>query len=291
MDSSLPSAAPKCPSHPDRLAATTCSRCGTFLCSQCVVARPERLCAACLARKLSDLPASRPYSFRGALQTGWTLLRARFGLYLALTGVFALPEALVRLWVPGLQALLGFLCSTTLGLVGVLACLSCAAEAGLGRRIDWWTALRAALRAWPRAFLARLGAAVQVALFFLLLIVPGFIRWVQLCVVTPVALLEHSGSALRRSAELTAGWGWSLLGLLCAANVLLLLLVGSTALLVGEVAELAPPLLGPAVLLQTWLANVGALCVEMLMLGAYFGLKSSTERAEELLFEQDPASR
>ncbi|HVG58204.1 MAG TPA: YIP1 family protein [Hyalangium sp.] len=47
-----------CAIHSDRQAVTTCSRCGTFSCQECLSESPSGkfLCAACVARETSQLP-------------------------------------------------------------------------------------------------------------------------------------------------------------------------------------------------------------------------------------------
>lgn len=57
-----------CAIHPDRQAVTTCSRCGTFSCQECLSPSPsgKLLCAACIARESTS---QLPWDYREEL--GW----------------------------------------------------------------------------------------------------------------------------------------------------------------------------------------------------------------------------
>lgn len=76
----LPVALGSCAVHPDRAATSSCPRCGTFACAECLVAQPDggALCARCDARSDSQLPWDR----RGELGTVRGFLRTTSAMML-----------------------------------------------------------------------------------------------------------------------------------------------------------------------------------------------------------------
>jgi hypothetical protein len=86
----------RCANHPDRAAAIACARCGTFVCSACVVSGD--LCTTCKSRLFregvpySDQEKARA-SARRCLRTGTWLLRLLFAVGGAGLMVVAAPAA------------------------------------------------------------------------------------------------------------------------------------------------------------------------------------------------------
>jgi hypothetical protein len=123
-----------CAIHPDRQAETTCSRCGTFACQECLSPSPagKLLCAACMARESTS---QLPWDYREEL--GWA--RAWFKSLRAIllrpgmTFATAQPEGDVGGSLLFMALSWFFGCFTSFTWFGALAALGPALGEGTGR--------------------------------------------------------------------------------------------------------------------------------------------------------------
>ncbi|MBI5547598.1 MAG: hypothetical protein HY901_27255 [Deltaproteobacteria bacterium] len=275
----------RCPSHPDRAAAATCSRCGLFVCEACLSSRDPALCSACQERRSAEasLLGLTAYSFAGALGAGFRLLISRLWFFAVVCALFSVPEAIMDATLE--EAQVGFrtsywassLYGSTIGLIGVIACLATMAAGVQGRSLRLREALAEGLHAWGRVFVARLWAGIKISLWSLLLIVPGIVKWVQLSLVTPAAYLEPTADSHSRSEYLTDGVRWSLLGLLLLSTGMAIAASTIPSLLLGMAAELAPVLNLPGTCCSDWIVNVALLYPEAVALAAYYALRAQKD--------------
>lgn len=113
----------------------------------------------------------------------------------------------------------------------VLGSLTVAAAIyGLTARKGVGDSLARARKLWPRMFWTRVKVEVTIALWLLLLFVPGFVAMAKLAVTEPIVVLEdREPEPLDRSRELTGGRRWLVFFVL--APLLLLDLVGNVVVL------------------------------------------------------------
>lgn len=277
-----------CPRHPDKPATAACARCGTFLCEGCVASAAPPLCAACLQRR--GLPVTcEELSLAGAFAGSFRLLVPRLGLVAAACAVWAVPSGLAEYLIDSSQmpAMLAtwvrLAVEDVLGLFAAGAALALmVAYAEEKPAVSLGRAILEGIRAWPAMFVARLRAGVQVALWSLLLIVPGVVRGVRFSLVTIVAFRERAPDPCSRSEQLVHGQGWTMFGLMIVAEVL----YQAAAFAFGSLVRMAfvlwlalpPPFVLPAQVLVQWGALVALTWAYAAYLAAYYGLKRREDR-------------
>jgi hypothetical protein len=105
-----------------------------------------------------------------------------------------------------------------------------AAIYGLTTRKGFADSLRRGRQLWPRMFWTRIKVEVTIALWMLLLFVPGIVATVKLALTEAVVVLEdREPEPLERSKQLTEGWRWRVFFVI--APLMLLDFGGSIAVL------------------------------------------------------------
>lgn len=165
-------------------------------------------------------------------------------IFLSLAVISVLPTLGLQIYVRGLapgNISLGTICllilfSLLLGTICMAAMSYSAYQAADEMPFSLWESLSASLgKIFSLIGLAIL-AAIAITVGFMVLIVPGIIICCMVAVSVPVCVLEDLGplSSLNRSAELTKGNRWNILGLLAISTVGAFVL-NFLALLVGGI--------------------------------------------------------
>ena len=207
----------------------------------------------------STAPDLRPLGVGEILDAAFKLYRDRFKTLVLCVLVPVVPIAIVSAFFQASLlddsaqagqfdggALAGFLITTLLGgllsLLATAACVRAISAAYLGEEVTWQESLRFGLR----RLLPLIGASILVGLAifagFILLVIPAFIVWVRLAVVTPALIVEDlgPGAAFGRSWNLVKGRFWPTAG----ARVITALLVSIVAGILQGL--LIVPLIGDA---------------------------------------------
>ncbi len=100
-----PSPQPMCSEHPDRVAVSTCERCGRYVCAGC--ARGGARCPECIHKGVEAVPSSAARGRRAALFLRLAGGMAAVGLFINVWTVMAPGEDGVREAVEGIAALVG----------------------------------------------------------------------------------------------------------------------------------------------------------------------------------------
>jgi hypothetical protein len=113
----------------------------------------------------------------------------------------------------------------------------------------------------------------------ILLIVPGVILMLAWSVATPVLVIERKGvfGSLSRSAELTRGHRWSMLGLYVCMGLLMIVLSLPCGLVTGIVSAMTPGNLVPALIFSSLVSAVEAMFIAVALTAAYTELRGSRE--------------
>jgi hypothetical protein len=280
-DTVLPSQLPVCPEHPERPSLATCERCGRFLCEDCAVTREPPRCADCQARVGDPLGIlSQPFSFQRAFAHGWTLFRQALPGILSVSLLFSIPGGLISYYAdlytssPLSSLRWTMIYEGSVGLIAIGAFLAMMVGLAEGQRVGVSGALRQGLAAWPGLFGASFRQSLQVMLYSLLFLVPGFIRASTLYLSSEAAFREPGRDALQASTALVTGRRWEVFCLLVASYALNFMAVIFLSVGVGITTELLPSTtLGMEVLLDAG-GRIGQAFTTAVGLAAYYGFKS-----------------
>ncbi len=277
-----------CPEHPEAPALGTCARCGRFVCGAC---RAGAYCRACAETANDPLGVvATPFSLGASVRNGFRLFGAVLPELLVLAAIFAVVSTLFSMAVsaiPHAGAESPFTRLTSVfdwlvGLVGEISALALLIGAAEGRRMGVAESLRYGTGLWGRVFVVRFYVGLWVALFTLLLLVPGIWKSTTLAFAVVAAVRAgHSEEPLAMSTELVAGRWWQVFG-----SVLVFVLVAYApptavaATIAGVVAALELP--DAAVWGSDLLVNFATQVSEQLynacLLAAFYGLSRSTGR-------------
>lgn len=216
-----------------------------------------------------------------ALRNGWRIFAARLGLVSAFALLYGIPGGLLS-WAVTVNEgsfrasmQVDRLYSGTVGLIFVAAMVVAMIEAAEGGKRSFLRILGHGVSAWPNVFAARFRAGLWILLFTLLLIIPGIVKALSLCLVTQAALRSGEQDALEASTRLTRGYRWHLLGTFTVAYLPVLVL----AFVVGTAAALVSEMLPVSDALSEVVADVairlGEGFVLAVGLAAFYGLKNS----------------
>jgi len=221
---------------------------------------------------LMSAPSLRPRSATELVDAAFQVLRAHYGQLLVCSAIAYLPMLLLRLFVIGdttrylngdptamqsdifmttLWTMLGSLVTYSL-MSAVLVVLT--SQAYLGDTVDVGDAVR---RVVPRVIPVLIASVIRSVLFilgFILLFVPGFWVLARYFAVVPAVVLEDAGTlhSFSRSAELSRGRKWHILGTLALVTIIYYLLVAGVSL-IGALAG--------KFVVQTLVSSVAAILV------------------------------
>ena len=161
------------------------------------------------------------FSIGGVLATTFRVLGKNLIPFIILGLVIAVPTHWIDYWIgqtlpPIISLLVSWLVdSLSLTLMQAVYAYGVFHTLSAGKASTFDTLVQAS-RAFPLAFLASLLATFVIGLGTILLIIPGIILSVTLCLAVPAAAIEQKrpSAALERSAELTRGHRWKVFGLL-----------------------------------------------------------------------------
>ncbi len=203
--------------HPEMPRETACERCGTF--AELVHYDGHAICDECIGR-LSEIEREPPTVTNLLSGSAWVL--SRVGVLGALIVALAdLPIVLVEVFLPDSPSFISTAWGVTVSVVAQGAVFSVSMRAIRGEELSLRDAVQHSLSAAGRIISANLFAAVQIFLYLLLLIVPGFVRALSLVLVIPIALHEPraAGDIVRNSAERMKGHRATALGAYLAWGV------------------------------------------------------------------------
>jgi len=221
---------------------------------------------------LMTAPSLRPRSATELVDAAFQVLRAHYGQLVVCSAIAYLPMLLLRLFVIGdttrylngdpaamqsdifmttLWTMLGSLVTYSL-MSAVLVVLT--SQAYLGDTVDVGDAVR---RVVPRVVPVLIASVIRSVLFilgFILLFVPGFWVLARYFAVVPAVVLEDAGTlrSFSRSAELSRGRKWHILGTLALVTIIYYLLVAGVSL-IGALAG--------KFVVQTMVSSVAAILV------------------------------
>jgi hypothetical protein len=217
-------------------------------------------------------PSLRPRSATELVDAAFQILRSHYGQLVVCSAIAYVPMLLLRLFVIGdttrylggdpavmqrgmfvttLWTMFGSLVTYAL-MSAVLVVLT--SQAYLGESVDVGTAVR---RVIPRVVQILVASIIRSVLFvigFILLVIPAFWVLARYFAVVPAIVLEDAGTlrSFSRSAELSHGRKWHILGTLVLVTIIYYLLVVGVSL-IGT-------LTGNFVL-QTTISSVGAILI------------------------------
>ena len=217
-------------------------------------------------------PALRPRSVTELVDAAFQVLRAHYGQLVVCSAIAYVPMLLLRLFVigdttrflsGGTAALeTGMLVSTLWTMLGSLVTYSLmsavlvvlTSQAYLGDTVDVGDAVR---RVVPRVIPVLIASVIRSVLFilgFILLFVPGFWVLARYFAVVPAVVLEDAGTlhSFSRSAELSRGRKWHILGTLALVTIIYYLLVAGVSL-IGALAG--------KFVVQTMVSSIAAILV------------------------------
>ena len=217
-------------------------------------------------------PTLRPRSATELVDAAFQILRSHYGQLVVCSAIAYVPMLLLRLFVIGdttrflsgdpAAAQAGMFLTTLWTLLGSLVTYSLmsavlvvlTAQAYLGDQVDVGTAVR---RVIPRVVPVLLASIIRSVLFiigFILFIVPGFWVLARYFAVVPAIVLEEAGTlrSFSRSAELSHGRKWHILGTLVLVTIIYYLLVLGVSLIGAVTGNFV---------LQTTISSVGAILV------------------------------
>lgn len=221
---------------------------------------------------LMTAPSLRPRSATELVDAAFQVLRAHYGQLVVCSAIAYLPMLLLRLFVIGdttryltgdpttmqsdifmttLWTMLGSLVTYSL-MSAVLVVLT--SQAYLGDTVDVGDAVR---RVVPRVIPVLVASVIRSVLFivgFILLFVPGFWVVARYFAVVPAVVLEDAGTlhSFSRSAELSRGRKWHILGTLALVTIIYYLLVAGVSL-IGALAG--------KFVVQTMVSSIAAILV------------------------------
>jgi hypothetical protein len=217
-------------------------------------------------------PALRPRSATELVDAAFQILRSHYGQLVVCSAIAYVPMLLLRLFVIGdtTRFLSGdpsassraMLASTVWTMIGSLVTYSLmsavlvvlTSQAYLGEPVDVGSAVR---RVMPRVVRVLVASVIRSVLFiigFILLLIPGFWVLARYFAVMPAIVLEDTGTlhSFPRSAELSRGRKWHILGTLLLVTIIYYLLVLGVSLIGTMTGNFV---------LQTTVSSVGAILV------------------------------
>jgi hypothetical protein len=217
-------------------------------------------------------PTLRPRSATELVDAAFQILRSHYGQLVVCSAIAYVPMLLLRLFVIGdttrylggdpAAAQAGMFLTTLWTMLGSLVTYSLmsavlvvlTSQAYLGDAVDVGTAVR---RVVPRVVPVLLASVIRSVLFiigFIFLIAPGFWVLARYFAVVPAIVLEEAGTlrSFSRSAELSSGRKWHILGTLVLVTIIYYLLVVGVSL-VGAVTG--------NFVLQTTISSIGTILV------------------------------
>lgn len=217
-------------------------------------------------------PSLRPRSVTELVDAAFQILRAHYGPLVVCSAIAYVPMLLLRLFVIGdttrflggdpaaLQR--GMLTTTMWTMLGSLVTYSLmsavlvvlTSQAYLGDTVDVGTAVRRVIPRVVQVLVASLIRSVLFIIGFILLFIPAFWVLARYFAVMPAIVLEDAGTlhAFSRSAELSRGRKWHILGTLLLVTIIYYLLVVGVSL-IGTVTG--------NFVVQTTISSVGAILV------------------------------
>jgi hypothetical protein len=217
-------------------------------------------------------PTLRPRSATELVDAAFQILRSHYGQLVVCSAIAYVPMLLLRLFVIGdttrflsgdpAMAQAGMLLTTLWTMLGSLvtyALMSAVlvvltSQAYLGDQVDVGTAVRRVIPHVVQVLLASLIRSVLFIFGFILFIVPGFWVLARYFAVVPAIVLEEAGTlrSFSRSAELSRGRKWHIIGTLLLVTIIYYLLVLGVSL-VGTMTG--------NFVVQTTISSVGAILV------------------------------
>jgi hypothetical protein len=217
-------------------------------------------------------PTLRPRSATELVDAAFQILRSHYGQLVVCSAIAYVPMLLLRLFVIGdatrflnsdpAAAQAGMLLTTLWTMLGSLvtyALMSAVlvvltSQAYLGDPVDVGSAVR---RVVPRVVPVLVASVIRSVLFiigFMFLIVPGFWVLARYFAVVPAIVLEEAGTlrSFSRSAELSLGRKWHILGTLVLVTIIYYLLVVGVSLIGAVTGNFV---------VQTTISSVGAILV------------------------------
>lgn len=211
-----------------------------------------------MATPFSILDERPPVEFRigDALLKSWNVLTRHFPIFAALSAAALVPQLLLSLRIirlgplsNGLYAIVVQLTFTTLAQAIVIYA---AFQDLRGRRVGVVDSMARGLARFLPAIAVALLSAVIVVIALMILVIPGLIATAALAVAIPVCVVERAGpiTSLSRSADLTRGFWWHIIGVSVGLYVV--------GFLVGRIIVMAVPGQPTVMASLVWLFQVAA---------------------------------
>lgn len=185
----------------------TCARCGSFLCHPCRARIDPDQCEPCSALTGDPLRVrSTPFSIGASLSGGWRMFWGALPVITVMSLTFGLPAAVLGAVVPddqGVLTFLGMIFNALIGLIGIIGVLWAMSGVAEGRRVSVKEAFSRGLSEWAQVFINRIRAGLTIAVYTLLLVVPGVFKALGLLLVTPIAVVHRPSDPLEVSSQLT----------------------------------------------------------------------------------------
>jgi hypothetical protein len=232
-----------------------------------------------------SLPASRfaerEFRVGDAMNKAIQILSRNVLPFSIVTGIAALPSVLIferssdyeNLAVAVSMSGIGMLLALVLSGLSQAVVLNAAFEDMRGRPVDMLASFQVGCRRFPAVIGVTLLAGLFAGLAFIALIFPAFIVMTMLYVATPVCVVERLGpfASLGRSATLTKGSRWRVLGMLAVVGII----GGIGTGMVEGLAYGVGPTIAP-VIKVIWQALVGAYSA-ILVVVTYHDLRVAKE--------------
>jgi hypothetical protein len=180
-----------------------------------------------MASPLSILDYQRPVEFRigDVVVRSWNVLLRHFPTFCLLTGAALLPQFLLLSGAlrvsQGVVALISFLTQIVLATFANAIVVFAAFQDLRGRPVSAAESISRGLARFLPAIAISILSGVIMVIGFLILVVPGLIAVAALSVAIPVCVVERGGpiGSLSRSAELTRGYWWHIIGVYVALGI------------------------------------------------------------------------
>lgn len=206
------------------------------------------------------------------------ILSKRLGLFIMLAFVTLIPSMLIRFIGDGeatkpVASLLSYFLS--LLIQGAFA--YSVFQVIMGNHVTFGESLTKGMSRIFPLFLASILGGIGIGLGMLLLIIPGIMLLCRWAVMTPACVVEHLGAveSLKRSAELTKGYRWKVLGITMAGTALVQFVTFATGFVMAIIMP-NPDKIAVAVVLTIALSIPQAfLCVMYTTM--YYDLRSVKE--------------
>ncbi|MDP1918880.1 MAG: hypothetical protein Q8L14_21705 [Myxococcales bacterium] len=239
-----------CALHVEAVAVGVCSRCGRFCCQGCVAEQGPVLCPAC-APAVADPFELRTHALEYGypLATGFRLVGLEFPRLALITLAFSIPNVVLQEVTSrfGLrQTSIETIYDGLIGLIGAQAMLAVIIARAEGRALSVGGALAEGLGNFGRVFGAKFRSGLIIAVFTLLLVLPGIWKATLFMFVGIAALRTTSGDPLKLSEALVRPRFWWCLGygLIIVGVVYVPMMLIIAAVELGTGALSLPPVAG-----------------------------------------------